>query len=123
MLFETIETLSQEPWEWGAMDCCQFARRVLIETHGIDFAKDQPEYDNAFAAAKIIARAGGMESFVSSMLGDPVPRNLIRRGDVCIADFPAGLATGICVGQSAAFASESGVVYIPMKQVIKGWNV
>ena len=122
-LFTAIESLEKEGWEWGRMDCCQFARRVLMKTKGIDVAKDKPEYSTRFGAAKILARSGGMELFLSSMLGDPVPRNLIRRGDVCMVDFPDGLAAGICVGHSAAFASKDGVVYIPMRKIIKGWNV
>ena len=123
MLLSAIDELKDEPWVWGKLDCCQFARRVIIKTHDIDVAKDKPEYSTEFGAAKILARHGGMDLFLSSMLGDSVPRNLIRRGDVCMADFPDGLAAGISVGQSAAFASKDGLVYVPMKNIIKGWNI
>ena len=123
MILDSIFSLHDEKWSWGEMDCCQFVRRVLKDTHGIDFAPDAPEYSSAEEALAIVRESGGMERFASQYFGDPVPRNLLCRGDVCLAKFPVGLAIGICVGQSAAFASEGGVIYVPMEHVIKGWNI
>ena len=122
-LFAAIDSLSHEKWAWGKMDCCQFARRVLMKTHNIDVAKGKPEYSTEIGAAKILSKSGGMDSFLSSMLGESVPVNLIRRGDVCMTGFPDGLAAGICVGQAAAFASKDGMVYVPMSRIIKGWQI
>ena len=123
MLFDSIDALRDEGWSWGEMDCCQFVRRVLKDAHGIDFAPDAPEYSSAREALRIVRESGGMERFISQYLGDPVPRNQVRRGDVCLAEFPAGMAIGICSGQNAAFASMDGVIFVPMEQVLKGWNI
>lgn len=123
MIHQLIEDLSSEGWEWGAMDCCQFARRVLKELHGIDFAPDAPEYTTAKEALAIVREAGGMERFASQYFGDPVPRNLVKKGDPCMANFPSGLALGICTGQTAAFASKDGIIHIPRANIEMGWNL
>lgn len=122
-LWESIESMSDEEWCWGRFDCCQFARRVLMDTKGVDFAEGQPDYDTKFGAIRILRDSGGMTGFISNILGASVPPKLIRRGDVCVARFPDGLAAGICVGQNAAFASRDGVIFVPMKDISRGWRI
>ena len=121
-LWESIESLQGEDWKWGEFDCVTFCARVVLDTTGVDYRDQFPAYSCRKEALGHMRTAGGLPALITGVLGPEKSLLQARKGDVVTGDFGHGCAAGICVGQSAAFASRDGVIFAPMSAVDKAWS-
>lgn len=108
---------------WGTNDCCMFVFRVAEAITGIDYAKPYRGYKTASGAAKRLVKYDGVEGMATNSFGESKNKLLAKRGDVVSFDTQDGIALGLCIGDKIAAMSQNGLVFISMKNAIRGWSV
>lgn len=114
---------SNQPFEWGANDCCMFAVRCVEAITGVDHGKKYRGYKTAVGAAKRLEKHGGVDGIATKCLGEPKSVKLAKRGDVIMINSGDGYALGVCIGSKIAAVSKGGLTFIPMSQALKAWGV
>ena len=109
-------------FEWGTNDCCMFAVGAVKAITGVDYGAGY-RYKTEKGAAKVLAKAGGVEAIATKCLGESISPLYAQRGDVVSFESGKGLALGICVGDKIAAMRENGLMFLPMSQALKGWSV
>lgn len=120
---EFVEAARTRPFEWGTWDCCQFAAEAVLALTGADHRTAFPTYASEQEALDLIAGHGGLESLLSTVLGDSKPPARAQRGDIVLADFGDGLAAGLCLGVSCCAVSPRGLVFKPTRIATAAWSV
>ncbi len=125
-LWQTLEGSITLPFEFGTHDC------VVLTARCLDAMQEASNwrglvgdlYRDKRSAVRLIMRSGGLEALVSARLGESVPRNLARAGDVCALELSTGPAIGVCVGPRIAVASQPyGVEYLPLERAPCAWRM
>jgi len=126
-LSAAIEAGRTRPFRWGQHDCALFACACIEAITGVDLgAQVRGRYHCADEAEAIMEAVYGVPDVggvADSLLGEPVPVTLARRGDVVLLDITHGPALGVCVGAVAAGAGPEGLVYVPMQRWLRAWRV
>lgn len=107
-LAEQLRQASARPFDAKSWNCARFAHACAEAVSGrsIPFQR----------------KRGGLEVSVDAVLPRVQPRRACR-GDVVLANVPEP-SLGVCVGCNAAFLMRhSGLLTIPMRQVIVAWSV
>lgn len=120
-MWDALKAADERPFFYGA--CVQLCAEVVdAMTGSVWAAAVKPLYEHE-AAARELVESRGLEALITERLGDPVPRNLGRQGDVMLLEIPLfGPAAGICVGDRIAGAGD-GVIYIPFARGLKAWRI
>jgi hypothetical protein len=122
-MWSTIEQHQSKPFAWGDNDCCLFSAKVVDAMCDSTFAEKLKEkYHDQDSAIKYIVEEGGIEAAVSNYLGKS-KTGRAQRGDVVMFDGSLGDTLGICVGNTIAAVSESGVIYMPRSVTICYWTI
>lgn len=79
-----VNTMTDEDFKYGDLDCCLFAALVAQDISGHDYAAEF-NYDSEDEAAQIIAAHGGLEGLLTALLGEPTT-NTPRPGDTVLLD-------------------------------------
>jgi hypothetical protein len=123
-LLEFIESRRQLPHAWGMNDCCMFCADAVQTITGVDPAAAwRGSYSDQAGAEAILAEHGGLEAFVTSIMGEPTGPLCARRGDICLIAGPKGLLTGVCVGTTIAAPGDVEQIMFPLSKAIKTWQV
>jgi hypothetical protein len=124
-LGQFVSSRLDTPFEWGNHDCCLFAADAAQVVTGRDFAAEvRGTYTSERSAARKIKEWGGLDKYVSSLLGDPIPSRTAKRGDVVMMHQDGQLpALGVCMGAKAAFAGPDGITWLPMADSMQCWEV
>jgi hypothetical protein len=110
---------------WGKHDCCLFAANAVIAMTGTDFAAPfRGKYSTALGSIRAlkIYGSGDLLSTLTSILGEPIPILLAKRGDIALVEIDGQLSTGVhfnnvwCVG-------DSGLVNVLSAHVISSWSI
>lgn len=124
LLYDAIAVAGQREFSWGTHDCCLFAADVLLATTGTDFAAPVRGYTTREEAEAIIARYGGMEAMITSLVGsDPVHVSRARRGDLVLANLENGPTAGICIGRLSTFTLARGLTTRPTSTAMLAWRI
>ena len=122
-----IEDSRQRTFRWGCHDCCLFAADLVEAMTGWDPATGlRGTYCSELEAARLIQARGGIRSLVSEMLGSNPFNPPANRGDVVLMQplMPGHLEQlGVCVGDSAVVAAETGLLHRPMHLAILAWSL
>lgn len=118
-LTDFIAKCSNIPFEWGTHDCATFARKCveLITNQKLDI----PTWSSKKEALLLLSEKS-LEEYVDEVLTQ-VDVNYVQRGDVVATNTDEGMALGIYVSPTGAFASKNGILYIPREQIVKAWRV
>jgi hypothetical protein len=123
-LRETVEQWRAEPFVWGQNDCCMFAARCVDAITGSEWVADlQSCYTDEASARAYIAAEGSIKDSVTRRLGEPVPRLMARRGDVCLVETETGPSLAVCVGASVVGPGVERQYMLPLAGVICAWRV
>lgn len=121
-LDDLVESLRDKPFAWGENDCLNFANAAHIAMTGNPLASDWTgNYRTVFGAKRHYVRLLKEQGF------DSIKTALDRRLDRIHVKLPprgslvgrasdnqvTGLMLGVCVGESVAFISDEGVVFLP----------
>jgi len=124
-LWAELEGAQGRRFAYGSHDCVRLTAACLdamLVTGGYLEAVSEL-YADKRRALRLVMREG-IERLVTMHLGAPVPRNLARQGDVCLADLAAGPSLGICTGPRIAFAANpAGVSYLHLAIASHAWRV
>lgn len=125
-LLEVIESCRDTPFDWGSHDCGLFAARCIEAMTGVDVAIDvRGQYSTKAGAMRVLHQRGmtSIADFAGSILPEPCPRYLARRGDIILFHAVEGPALGICMGHLAVGPGPKGLTWIPARHWVKAWPV
>ena len=127
-LRQAIEASRGQPFRWGAHDCCLFAADLVHAMTSWDPAASlRGCYHSEIEAAHLIRTRGGIRALVSEMLATDYFRpTLAMRGDVVLMRplMPGHLEQlGVCVGDSAVVAAETGLLHRNMNRALCAWRL
>lgn len=123
-----IEAARDRQFRWGRHDCCLFAADLVQAMTGWDPAESlRGTYASEIEAAHIINGRGGIAEVVSELLAtEPFKPAKAQRGDVVLLRplFVGHLEQlGVCVGDSAVVAAETGLLHRCMGNATKAWRL
>ncbi|AYA63832.1 DUF6950 family protein [Alteromonas sp. RKMC-009] len=124
-LTQFITGKKHQPFEWGVNDCCLFAADAVLAITGEDPAiQFRNRYSTRLGAARVLKNEGhdNIESAITAMLGEPVPRLSVRRGDVVLVDLNGDMTAGIMFGQVLA-PGEQGIATVSPLDITTVWRV
>lgn len=127
--------LSPEPFIWGVRDCCLLAADGVKTVTGVDIADEfRSKYSDKASAFAVIGSIAGGSTVADAaaycankhkMQEWSVPR-CARRGDlVAVKNNDGDVISGIVSlnGRDVICMSESGVLDLPISQVVRAWRV
>lgn len=119
-----MNAFAQNKFEYGSLDCCQFAARVAKEITGVDYSAGF-EYDSETDAQHIIDQYGSFEEMVTSIIGkEPVAVSELTHGDPLILNLPTvGRIMGIYATHFALCKTTKSVSKVPLRFAEKGWRL
>ena len=118
-LSDFVQSKSDTPFEWGQHDCASFAMKA-IEVLTLEYPIDI-EWNSAFQAKRLLDEKSLIER--ADEIWTPVDVSLCKRGDLVATMTPDGVALGIFLSPTAAFASEVGLAYRGRHELIKEWSI
>ncbi len=115
---------SARPFQWGATDCCQFARAAAWQIHRV--VVDTPAYISEREAARVLARLGGYAGALRQAGFAPREPAAARRGDfVLFAHQGPGLfeqGLGVVTGTHAHAPTRIGLLAIERGAWVQCWG-
>lgn len=115
--------LGDQPFTWGAMDCCQLARAVYAAYRGRDPAPGM-EYASKDEAEALVARHGGLAGLLTHILGEPIDPNETSTADVLLLKLPGvGEIAGVRVPDGALVPLKVGLYRAPLRYALEGWRI
>lgn len=119
LLSDYVQECSNKAFRWGQHDCATFAIRTVELITGEKL--DVPKWATKKAAMELLSEKP-IDEYVSDIL-EEINVNYARRGDVVGTMTDQGMALGIFVSPTGAFASKNGISYVPRENLIKAWRV
>ena len=117
---QALNTWKRREFNYGDADCCSFVAHITSELTGRDYRRFIT-YANEAEAYGIIEAHGGFEALMDSVFihqGEPVD------GDPCLLRIPVvGEIMGIKLDNTAVCVTKFGLIQIPERYIIKGWNL
>lgn len=107
---------------WGRHDCALFAAGAVAAQLGVDPAEPlRYRYDTAWEATALLRQAGGINSLVTSVLGQPLAAPMLARiGDIGLTD--AG-SLAVCTGEHWSLPTRHGMGQLPLRNGCTAWRV
>lgn len=130
-LFAFLREAGSRRFEFGVWDCLIFTNEAFRRMHGEGWADDW--IGRYMAENRPLTRAGLRREYGFKTLEDALSARLARSAAVpprgalvvggagMIGASYIGVSFGICIGTSAAFLSDSGVVYFPIEGIDSAW--
>lgn len=125
LLNEAIHEARNKPFKWGEHDCALFSASIVKVITGIDFSEDwKGTYDSPESLESEMKKRGfySLTQLVDHYL-DRVDMLEAMKGDVVMSLMRGNQTLGICVGNAAAFVSDSGLVFHPIDSCFIAWRV
>lgn len=120
-LAELIRSRHDQPFEWGAHDCCLFAADAVQAITGTDLAFSRGY--SARDALRMIDEHGGLRKLVSQLLGPEMPVCLAQVGDVLLVESDSRELLAICNGATALAPGRGRLVTLPTSAWLAAWRV
>jgi hypothetical protein len=129
VLSAEIERARALPFQWGIHDCCLWPASVALALTERDPAFNwRGKYTTAWSAVKLWrAHSDGLLGLIHDGCAGvgfaPVDVALAKRGDIVAGkqgDFYVG---GICIGRQFAGVGVSGLVFNPMCNAVRAWEI
>lgn len=130
-LHSFLKEVKDRPFKWGVWDCLIFTNEAFRRMDGEGWADDllnRYMINGAPMTRVQIRREYGYEN-IDDMLADRLERSfdvpprgaLVTSSETFLNAGYLGSGFGISVGSSAAFLSDTGVVYYPIEYIDSAW--
>lgn len=121
-LATVLEDWQSRPFSYGE-DCCQFAAAVVEAVHGYNPMARFEYYDQETAEA-IVEQYGSLEAAMRAVLGDPIPVDTAREGDVLLIRMLNGesLAGVVICGRAVVRDHKYGVRGLNLQAASLAWR-
>jgi hypothetical protein len=130
-LHSFLKEVKDRPFKWGVWDCLIFTNEAFRRMDGEGWADDllNRYMANGVPMTRVqIRREYGYET-LDDMLADRLDRSfdvpprgaLVTSSETFLNAGYLGSGFGISVGSSAAFLSDTGVVYYPIEYIDSAW--
>ena len=130
-LHSFLKEVKHRPFKWGVWDCLIFTNEAFRRMDGEGWADDllNRYMANGVPMTRVqIRREYGYET-IDDMLADRLERSfdvpprgaLVTSSETFLNAGYLGSGFGISVGSSAAFLSDTGVVYYPIEYIDSAW--
>jgi len=130
-LHSFLKEVKDRPFKWGMWDCLIFTNEAFRRMDGEGWADDllNRYMANGVPMTRVqIRREYGYET-IDDMLADRLERSfdvpprgaLVTSSETFLNAGYLGSGFGISVGSSAAFLSDTGVVYYPIEYIDSAW--
>lgn len=120
---ELIAYADREPFEFGSLDCCQFAG-LAIEIKSGSNPMRQLDYTGNDGAESVIESYGGLFSAICNFLGDPCRPEGGTDGDVLLGELHNGEAiVGIQYKNKMIVKTEKSVCDWPLSRALYRWEI
>jgi hypothetical protein len=86
---------------------------------------EQGKYTDSRGAAKALIEfgAGSLRETTTKIMGKEISLKQAGRGDFVMANHGNGNALGVCVGETAAFITDTSLVYLKVRDCKTAWRV
>lgn len=122
-VLSALNKWERQEFDYGTVDCCQFAGFVVKELTGKDYLADF-HYNSEQDAVSIIKDFGDLEDTASSVLGQPTEDVAsLKDGSPVIVKTPQGQVMGIKLGNTAVCLVKKGMIRIPEEHIASGWDL
>jgi len=119
---DVLRKTVHQQFEYGVLDCVLFAGKFVSALSGIEYV--DIHYKDVTEAYKIIDRFGGIESIVTSRLGEPANIDALDDGDPVLLNLPKiGEIMGVLVSGRVLVKTQGDVLTIPLHRIKKGWHI
>jgi hypothetical protein len=116
-----LRSTSCDEFNYGTMDCVQFAMRSVEAITGRNPAK-QFSYKTEEAASEIMAKHGGLIGLVESVFG--ASSDELQDGDPVVVSLPKiGQMMGVVLKDSVMIKMQRGLMPVSTGRIVKGWAV
>lgn len=130
-LHSFLKEVKDRPFKWGVWDCLIFTNEAFRRMDGEGWADDllNRYMSNGAPMTRVqIRREYGYEN-IDDMLADRLERSfdvpprgaLVTSSETFLNAGYLGSGFGISLGSSAAFLSDTGVVYYPIEYIDSAW--
>ena len=123
---KSVDVHSTKQFRYGSMDCCLFAIEVAKDVTNNDHGdKFRSKYSTKDEARQLIAKGGGMQEIVSSILGEPIDVDQTLDGDPILVSYPLKFdddILGVRLGDHIVLKTARHVTRIELKCGIVGWR-
>lgn len=122
-LVALIEARSRSPFEWGPNDCVTFAAHAVRVQTGRNplVGLGRHRWRSAHGAARALARFGGLEAAVDSVLPRIAPA-MAHRGDVGLVELDGRASLVIFEGPTVVGPGPTGLERLPRGVVRVAWS-
>tara|TARA_B100001939_G_C16905983_1_gene602335 strand:- start:821 stop:1216 length:396 start_codon:yes stop_codon:yes gene_type:complete len=122
-VLQALNKWEKKDFDYGAVDCCQFAGFIVKELTGKDYLADF-HYNSETDAESIIKDFGDLEDTAASVLGMPTEDiKSLKDGSPVIVKTPQGQVMGVKLGKTAVCLVHKGMIRIPEEHIASGWDV
>lgn len=118
-----VEEWRFREFRWGETDCLQFVAECVHAITGIDHRERFPRYRGQLSACRILTRLGGMETFLTSIFGEPKPVAFAQEGDLLLADLGIGPTAVVCMGLNYCGPGGHGLTFRRTSTAMIAWSV
>ena len=130
-IFNIIQEWADKPFEYG-MDCCQFVAACVEDRTGRN-PMAAFKYSNEDEALAIISRYGSLGAAIRATLGDSIPVDQAKDGDVLLVNIRQNLPylaeivgdeiAAVCWKGRAVVKTFNGVTDWPLNKATEAWRV
>jgi hypothetical protein len=122
---------AQQPFVWGASDCCLFAGDVIYALRGEDpawwFRGRYTDQRGAARALREYSDGSTLESVAERICAErayaEIPAAFAQRGDLVLIETDAGDALGVQVDHRVAVQGPAGVIITSDVRVRRAWAI
>lgn len=116
-----LARIATNKFQYGVIDCCLFAARMVQASTGVDYSK-KFKYSSQSEAEQIIDSYGSITAMLTDLLGDP--SSDYGDGDPVLLNLPKiGETVGIFCDGKVFVKCKSGVMKITANNIIRGWAI
>jgi len=122
-VYQALNKWEKKEFEYGSVDCCQFAGFVVKELTGKDYLSDF-HYNSEQDAEILVKDFGDLEDTAASVLGDPTEDiDSLPDGSPVIVKTPDGQIMGVKLGDKAVCLVKKGLKQIPREYIASGFKL
>lgn len=121
-VLDTFKQFKGRPFEWGVVDCCQFASSYIERVTGKNLAERYGFYTTEMGAKRAQTKCGTFEQTMDDNF-ETVEPAMVQRGNVVMFDTPFGHALGIATANAVWGIEQQFGLRQVKHEVIKAWRV
>jgi len=121
-----LQFAEEKGFVWGESDCCLFSCNLVKAITGVDYgASFRNRYTDQRGAVIALSEfsGGSLRDTANLIMGPELPLRCASRGDFVLANQGIGDMLGVCVGETAVFLADKGLVFLKLNQCKTAWGI